>query len=314
MTYTLVTVAHEFDYPLLRLQAHSLARYLPADFTDAIYVIANQGLRGNKEWQRPLLHDYGYLADKIHFLDACEVAAIPENIEGWHSQQILKLMIARVVVSQRYIVLDAKNHLVFPLSSEFYENGDRIRSTSMNYQALDFRPYLENSLRYFGIAEEAIFKPFLPTITPFILPTWVVNALTACIAQREQMPFPSAFQKLGTTEFFLFGGFLGSSPGGIGKLYDMSGPCCPVIWPQTAVDGRAAVDRVAARVERERLPFFSVHRRAFPLLDERSKQTIAGLWVRRHLFDDLEDALRRWLNNPARPQMPRAPGPQIFSE
>jgi Family of unknown function (DUF6492) len=318
MTYTLVTVAHKLDYPLLQLQARSLARYLSPDFMDEIFVVADEGLRGSREWQKPLLTDYGYLADKVHFLDASDVAAIPNNIDGWRSQQIMKLMVARVVSSDRYMVLDAKNHLVFPLSPEFYENGDRIRSMHMNYEALEFRPYLESSLRYFGIAEDGMIRSFLPTITPFIFPTQVVNALIAHTVQREQVPFPLAFGNLRTTEFFLFGGYLCWSPGGIGEFYDMSGPACPVIWPQTAVDGQADVESVAARVEHEHLPFFTVHRKAFPLLDEGSKQVLAALWVRRHLFDDVQHALRfvarvccrqevapevirKWLSHPAPP-------------
>jgi hypothetical protein len=36
MTYTLVIVVHKPDYPLRRLQARSLARYLSPVFTDEI--------------------------------------------------------------------------------------------------------------------------------------------------------------------------------------------------------------------------------------------------------------------------------------
>jgi hypothetical protein len=292
MTYALVTVAHEPDYPLLRLQARSLARYLSPDFIDEIYVVADHGLNGSHEWQLPLLSDYGCLADKIRFLDASQVSAIPSSIIGWRSQQILKLMVARVVSSDRYMVLDAKNHLVFPLSFEIYENGDRIRAIRVNYEGLPKRRSVESSLRYFGIDDEDVVRSFLPTVTPFVFPTRVVNSLITAIAQLERRPFPSVFNSLNTTEFLLFGGFLCSLPGGIDKFYDTWGPDCPVIWPVRAAEGQAVVKKVTARVEDERLPFFSVHRLAFPFLDDRSKEAVATVWVRRHLFDSVERALR----------------------
>jgi hypothetical protein len=292
MSYSLVTVVHKPDYPLLRLQARSLARYLPSDFADEIYVIANQGLNESDGWQLPLLRDYGSLADKVRFLDGSQVAAIPSSIIGWDSQQILKLMVATVVSSDRYMVLDAKNHLVFPLSAAFYESGDRIRSIRRTYEGQPMQHYLESSLRYFGIDDDDIVRSFLPTITPFVLPTRVVNALITYIAEREGMPFPLAFSRLRTTEFLLFGGFLCSLPGGINQFYELSGPSCPIIWPQVAARGHAAVEQVAARVEDARLPFFTVHRRAFPLLDDKSKQAIATVWERRHLFDSIQQVLR----------------------
>jgi hypothetical protein len=309
MSYSLVTVVHKPDYPLLRLQARSLARYLSPDVMDEIYVIANQGLNGSNEWQLQLLSDYGSLADKVRFLDASQVAALPNGLEGppgeewaalllrsggggWLSQQILKLMVARVVSSDRYMVLDSKNHLVYPLSFECYENGDRIRLSRVNYERRPMRHLLDSSLRYFGIVDEGIVRSFLPSTTPFVLPTHEVNALITTIAQRERRPFPLAFESLGSTEFLLLGGFLCSQPGGIGQFYDVSGPDCPAIWSHRAIRGQAAVEEETARVEDERLPFFTVHRLAFPLLDDGSKKAIANLWVRHHLFDNVERALR----------------------
>jgi Family of unknown function (DUF6492) len=292
VTYSLVTVAHKPDFPLLRLQARSLARYLSLDLIDDIYVIANGGLSESRDWHVPLLSDYGDLAHKITFLDTCQVATIPNSIYGYQSQQILKLMAATVVSSDRYMVLDAKNHLVFPLSLELYENDDRIRSIRVNYEGRPMRRFLDSSLRYFGVDVDDISRSFLPTITPFIFPTGVVNELITAVTRREGIPFPSAFNRLNTTEFLLFGGFLCSLPGGIEQFYSTPGPDCPVVWPEIAGSGQTAVQEVTERVRSERLPFFTVHRLAFPVLDDWSKNQIAALWTRRHLFESKEQALR----------------------
>jgi hypothetical protein len=291
MTYTLVTVVHDRDYPLLRLQARSLARYLAPDFASQIYVIANQGLIGENEWRIPLLHDYGYLGDRVRLVDAPDVSAIPSSIIGWKSQQILKLMVAKIVTSDRYMVLDAKNHLIFPLSNDFCENGDRIQLSSRNYESSPMRHYLDSSLQYFDVDKDGIQTTFLPTTTPFIFPTHLVRALIDNIDQREQTPFPLVFDRLGATEFLLFGAFLCSLPGGIGKFYDLSGQICPMITTRSKGFGPDEIQEVVARVEGAQIPFFTIHREAFCALDERSKQAVAALWVRRCLFESVSDAL-----------------------
>ena len=51
-----------------------------------------------------------------------------------------------------------------------------------------------------------------------------------------------------------------------------------------------AVAEVSSQVDNERLPFFTVHRDAFPLLDERAKEAIAQVWARRQLFESVDQA------------------------
>jgi len=291
-TYTLVTVVHRVDYPLLRLQARSLSRYLRLGAADEIWVIANQGLRGTTDWQEFLLRDYGPLANRVRLLDSSEVAAVGEATRGWVSQQILKLMVASLVTTDRYVVLDAKNHVVFPLRFEFFEVGAKLRSSRTNFEGNAMRPYLTGALRYFGVAESSVVSSFLPTITPFVFPTQLARTFVDTVAEREQCAFATAFGRLRTTEFLLFGGYLCSQPGGIERVYDLTGRGYPVIWRRTANQGFRGVEPVVARVEAERLPFFTVHRPAFALLDVPSRESVAALWTRRHLFDSVEAGLR----------------------
>jgi hypothetical protein len=292
MTYALVTVVHPTDYTLLRLQARSLSRYLRLDSADEIWVIANQGFHHRAAWQDPLRSDYGPLTDRVRFLDAPEVATIPDGTAGWLSQQILKLMVARVLTTDRYVVLDAKNHLVYPMSLDFFEVRGKLRSSRINYDGHSMRQFLKRSVRYFGIDEHTVVNSFLPTITPFVFPTATVRTLIDTIAERELDTFPWSFCGINTTEFMLFGGYLCSLPGGIEGVYDLSSRACPAIWWDTATRGADAVESVIARVEDECLPFFTVHRHAAPLLDCRSKEAVASLWLRRHLFDSVERGLR----------------------
>lgn len=291
MTYTLVTVVHPADFTLLRLQARSFSRYLRLGPADEIFVIGNQGFHHHAGWQDPLRRDYGPLIDRVRFLDAPEVATMPDGTAGWRSQQILKLMVARVLTTDRYVVLDAKNHLVYPMSLDFFEVRGKLRSSCINYEGHSMLQFLKRSVRYFGIDEHRAVSSFLPTITPFVFPTTTVRTLIDAVAEREQDTFPSTFGHINTTEFLLFGGYLSTFPGGIEEVYDLSSRACPVIWKDTAARGVNAVELVVARVEDECLPFFTVHRHAAPLLDYRSREAVASVWLRRHLFNSVERGL-----------------------
>jgi hypothetical protein len=292
MTYALVTVAHAADYTLLRLQASSLSRYMRLGSADEIWVIANQGLQGSAAWQDALRREYGLLADRVRFLDARDVATIPNATAGWLSQQILKLMVARVLTTDRYVVLDAKNHLVCPMSLDFFEVRGKLRSSCVNYEWHSMRQFLNRSIRYFGLVEQRVVSSFLPTITPFVLPTAMVRNLIDTIAERELDTFPRSFCRINTTEFMLFGGYLCTLVQGIEGVYDLSSRACPAIWQDTAARGADAVESVIARVEGDRLPFFTVQRQAVPLLDRRSREAVASLWLRRHLFESVERGIQ----------------------
>ena len=292
MSYTFVTVCHKADYPLLRLQARSVRRFLPDGLRHQIYVIANQGLETCNDWQNDLVADYGSFAERVRFLPASAIAPMPRETPGWTSQQILKLMVAQLVTTDHYVVLDAKNHLVFPLADSFLLTRTGVRAPAINYDGHPMRHSLESALRYFDVADQSLVSRFLPTVTPFVLPTRLVRTLIETVTSWEKKAFPTAFMGLGGTEFLLFGAFLASLPGGIDTIYEFQGSQCPAIWPKTARAGFSHVAEAVARVARERLPFFTLHREAIPNLDGRSRDAVGKMWFSRRLFDTTEQGIR----------------------
>src|SRR5947207_402930 len=134
LKYTLVTVAHRDDLKFLHLQARSLQLYLSRDLAAEILVVKNPRAKQATKWPGSLRREYGDLADLVRFIEAKEIAEIPAAASGWFSQQILKLMVSQVVNTDRYLLLDAKNHLVFPLTRNFLEAGHKIRSRLVNFE------------------------------------------------------------------------------------------------------------------------------------------------------------------------------------
>ena len=43
----------------------------------------------------------------------------PIDTAGWHVQKLLKLEVAKRISTERYVILDAKNHLCYPVSQIF---------------------------------------------------------------------------------------------------------------------------------------------------------------------------------------------------
>jgi hypothetical protein len=298
--YTFVTVAHHDDYGLMRLQARSLARYMERALAAEILVVENPQPGRPVGWRETLTEEYGDLSPRVRFLDAREVADIPLGMSGWFSQQVLKLTVARLVSTDRYVVLDGKNHLVHPLSrSDVEAPSGKPRSFLMSFRDHPMRPFFENTLAYFGLDPHGHLDGFTPTTTPFTLPSQRVRDLVEWIESREGRTFAEAFVWDGykRSEFFLFAAYLLSKGERLSDLYEFSAAPSPAIWPEsTGAESIAAI----AKCEREQSPFFAVHRRAFPSLDAETRGAIAAFWYRRGLCRSVESPAR-FLANPAAP-------------
>ncbi len=294
--YTFVTVAYRDDYGLTRLQARSLGKYLDPRLAAEILIIENSSSGIPNDWQESLQSEYRSLAGKVKILDAREITHIPEKMSGWFSQQILKLMVSTVVSTDQYVILDGKNHLVHTLGRDFFETPlGLIRSYLMSYENHPMRPFFENSLSYFGLNPNEYLNNFMPTTTPFVLPTRLVRDLVHTVKIREGRPFPEAFVHGGynKSEFFLFASYVLSLGKPLTDFYEFSGQRPPAIWPESSPS-----DCTAAIVDSEQraAPFFAVHRRIFSKLSEDTRGEIAAFWHRHELFESLEQAEEFLLN------------------
>lgn len=148
--YSFVTIWFEGDAGLLDLQARSMRQYC-RDLIEEIIIVDNSS-QGATRWQGGLLHQYGDLANQVQFIHAADIAAIPKQTDGWLSQQVLKIKIAYVVRSDRYVALDAKNHLVSALTREFLESSTgQPRTNGYSYVDQPMLEYLERTLDYLGL-------------------------------------------------------------------------------------------------------------------------------------------------------------------
>jgi Family of unknown function (DUF6492) len=296
--YTFVTVGYPEETGLLRLHARSMRLYCPADLIDQIIIVDNSHPVASNRWRVDLLQQYGNLAKLVRFLPASQLADMSSSgATGWWTQQVLKLKVAEVVRSERYVVLDAKNHLVKQLEGSFLENADGVaRLAGITYVGREMQDFLERSLAYFGI-DPALHMDWFPrTATPFTILTSEALALLQYVEDREDKPFASVFLEKHFSEFLLYSAFL-QWRGTLKTLYDFTQPHPMQIWGHSADDSHcAATIREAESVNYQ---FMSVHSKAIANMHEKGRAIVAEFWCARGLFPSVVDAIR-FLRDPNR--------------
>lgn len=291
MRLTFVTVAHEIDFALMRLQARSMARYCRRDQIDRILVVENftPGIEPN--WRADLLCAYGCLAPLVEFHRSYDITPLTPNIGGWWTQQVLKLMIARVVKSERYVVLDAKNHFVAPLEASFLVSPNRLPTTRRyGYEAHPLRDALERTLQYLDVDPAPQVGLFMPTSTPFTIYRQIALDLIDYVERREGKPFQEAFLAERLTEFFLYSGYILKRGWRFEDLYNFNQPESPVVWDYKDA-GALGLLKAIGLAELNGLPVFSLHRRAIADLDSIGREIVAQFWVRRRLQPSVQSGI-----------------------
>ncbi len=295
--YSFVTIGFEGDAGLLQLQARSMRLYCPLELIEEIIIVDNSSHGETTKWQDELLYQYGNLARFVRIVPAADVSDRPTDAHGWFTQQVLKVKVAGLVRSERYVILDAKNHLIARLGREFLEApSGQPWMTGKRYIGHPMQEFLERTLEYLDLDPREHVSWFTRTDTPFTMLTNEVLELVREIEQREDRPFASVFLDRKFSEFFLYAGFL-VSKGRLWQLYDRTQVHEPQVWPGNADE--AGCSKAIRLADHTGFPFMTVHRQALAKLDKKARRLIAEFWYARGLFASAMDALR-FLRDPNR--------------
>lgn len=296
-TYAFVTIAFEGDRDLMLLQAQSMALHCPRELVHEIIVVDNFVGGAPAGWIDALMKAYGRLAQFVRIIRASDVATHPDKVAGWWHQQALKLAVSAHVQADRYVVLDAKNHLIMPLARDFLEDAEgRPRINRYGLANHPLRAKLENVCAYVGIADtEPLSKGLVRTSTPFIMVTQVARAVHTNVEFRDGMKLCAAMAHHEITEFFLYGAML-LHAGALHEIYSFDQPHCQAIWRWVAQKPGETRQVLERALFASGGPFFAVHRGAIPFLDPYSRQAVAEFWVDSGLFHNTDEALFFLLN------------------
>lgn len=288
MPYSFVTVAHADDEWLLRLQARSMRLYLAPSLVGEIVVVENFDVGRHVAWRDRLRLEYGDLVDRVRFVPAQVLGPMPAAA-GWWTQQALKLLICRAVAFQRYVVLDAKNHLVRPLHRSFLEGADgRMLSRRYDYRQHPLRCFLERTLLFCDIPPASHVGWFMTAGTPFTIHRADAQEAIDFVEASTGKRFADSLIEERITEFFLLAACL-MRHGILEDRYDFSQIACPVVWDQMMEP--AALLSAIQTAEEDHAPIFAVHRRVISTLDGVLQEILGRFWTRHGLFGSEEEAV-----------------------
>lgn len=284
----LVTVVYGPEISLLQLQARSFGRNLDAKNVRNIHIIINE-LEPASAFEKIsefVDAEYGALRDRVKIWTASEISEV-DSSRGWRTQQTLKLRIADRIESKKYIVFDAKNHLIKKCSVQDFLASDGRPRSFWTVQAGSLKNYLINSLAYFGIPSDISTTKVMPATTPFVLYTDAVKNMMAMIEALEKTSFEKFFHSPGrdVTEFFLYFAYLVHQKEDFEKIYKFGGRFAVTLftrWPDTAEQQEKALERLAD----PGIFVFGLHKNRVSALDDSARATVRKAWVDADLFAD----------------------------
>ena len=286
-----VTVVFEAEVPLLELQARSIARHVQDGVFDEYLVIDNTRKGLSPRARRRIRAELGSQGNRLAFTSRSAFHTAP-TASGWRSQQSLKLMAARQLTADHYVVLDAKNHFIEPTTrADFFDSVTGLPHGGIHsFERHPLRPQLEHVAAVLGLDPASAVERFTATVPPVVLERRVVNEVVVDVSGGEPDLFPTEFERAGFTEFFLYSGWQiarGATPD---ELVSGRSLVSPTIWA-----GASAPHQVRAALEQAAVAdttTLAVHRRALARLRRESVRDLAVFWTSHGLFRSSAEARR----------------------
>lgn len=287
-----VTVVFEAEVPLLELQARSMARHVPEGVFDEVLVVDNTRRGLTRRTRQRIRDESGCHAARVAFASPSELGIGDGSSSGWRRQQSLKLMAARRLAADHYVVFDAKNHFIERTTrADFFDPVSGLPNGGIHsFEQHPLRPQLERVASGLGLDPATAVERFTATVPPVVLDRRVVDELVADVGGGDPDRFPVEFERAGYTEFFLYSAWQVANGAAIDDLVSGRSLVSPTVWAGACAP--SDVRAVLARALTGDTTTLAVHRRALARLNRESVRDLAGFWAEHGLFATSADAER----------------------
>jgi hypothetical protein len=286
-----VTVVFEADLPLLELQARSMSRHVPDGVFDDVLVIDNTRAGLSSRARRRIHSELGVHADRVLFVPRAAFGLEPAT-PGWRSQQSLKLLAARLLDTDHYVVLDAKNHFIRATTRADFVDPDsgRPHGGIHSFERHPLRTHLEHVASGLGLDPARAVDRFTATVPPVVLDRRVVTEIIAEVGGDDSSRFVREFERAGYTEFFLYSAWQIARGATLDDLVTGRSLVSPTVW--AGATSPSEVRDVLEHADRSHTTTLAVHRRALARLAPESVRDLAAFWTDHDLFPSTADARR----------------------
>lgn len=306
---SLITVVYEAELALLRLQARSMARFMPkADVLEILIVLNDRDPAALQSKIAQNLDDWGIHAQAVRFVDPADIFYGPKRLgdwpkalqlklkgvsrrlrnhpatswagaSGWLIQQAMKLAAARAASGTQLVILDAKNHLVGDAAATdfFTPSGAALaRLEKVKYDSFEWH---QSARAFLGMDALEQNEALAPSITPYCATKAdVLVTLAEIEARRGSIEYFFKPKSPRGTEFTL----LSSVQMREGALADGVIPYASLLRDATPEDVQSAINKA----EQGEVRMLGTHSAILAKMDPEIRARLVSLWQSRGLVDD----------------------------
>lgn len=289
------TVVYRPEVLLLKLQARSFRLLMREQAVNDIFILVNEDDPRStlSAIEQEVLPEYGHFLPKVKIVEGNSLQRLPPSVNGWRRQQTLKLLAAKLVQSDVYVTLEAKNHFIRPAGSDAFLTRDGKMKSFRARQRGSLMPFFINALTYFGLDAEAHLDAAMPATTPFPLSAPLVREMMEGIEAREGVSFEQFFHSpnRNVTEFFLYFAHLVRVHSPVESVYSFGRRNTVTLftrWPETDEQVRDALKKLS----HASIVMFGLHKNRILKADDNTKREVCECWAAAGLFADVEEASR----------------------
>ena len=303
----IVTVFSRRDLGQMVLQARSIRLYFDRQALGQVIYVCNEPVAPIDDGElQPIFDELpdAVLVRSEEFIQRrggplvsqAQLAQIPYSTEGWFTQQVLKIVVAELVQSDHYLILNAKNHFVRDVQRRAFvaDDGRPLAAFgALSRIHKPFHPMWRNCYDYVGLDPNLYENDTIRPVTPFVTRKDTTCDLIEYVERREQGKFADAFIPMmpKLLEFFLIQAFTVYSHGSLDRVYRNAPQSFESIFHPTILDERK-FNAAMNRAEGDDINTFGVHWAAEILMSAEQRQRIVAYWQRRGLIESPEEASR----------------------
>ena len=283
---------HDLEKDLFKVQSYSF-KYIDFYIINKIYVLFNDNIEHKtafkKLFEENIINYYPReIRDRVNLVFLDDIS-LDFKLSNWFTQQVVKIVVAKIIKSEYYVVIDAKNHFIENITIDyFFRNNKPYLYFNPNPDKL--LQYYNNCLDYFNVNSHFNhrnnrFK--VQTTTPFLFITKECLNLIKHIEDNENMSFDTFFIcKSKFTEFFLYHAFLIYSKKD--DLYDYE---YNKIHPSVIVGNNKEYYNTWEYKQNifntNKIYVFSLHRLCFFILDQEYKENLIEFYKTKYNNEEI---------------------------
>jgi hypothetical protein len=169
-----VTVCFDDDLPQLKLQASSMSVFLKNFPVDTIWLCINSNqFEQCNQYIQQVMPYYGWLKSKVKIINGQQLD--PTGKDGYTNQMQLKILIAKLISTDWYCILDAKNFLTAEWTLDHIVVDNKYISV---YKDKNFTDDIECVERSFDYLNQNKNTTLIESLTPFFIKTQISKELS----------------------------------------------------------------------------------------------------------------------------------------